>query len=98
MTPLPHLKQQDISFDHPDSNNMFPPSPEKPMLATPEGAAPPLVFNVTHTRQLTLIALARSGELGIDAEPLAAGEAWSVGFTHWRQRVDSSAVGSEHRP
>ena len=49
----------------------------KPMLATPEGAAPPLVFNVTHTRQLTLIALARSGELGIDAEPLAAGEAWS---------------------
>ena len=49
----------------------------KPMLATTDGAAPPLVFNVTHTRQLTMIALARSGELGIDAEPLAAGEAWS---------------------
>lgn len=49
----------------------------KPMLADRDGGRPPLVFNVTHTRELTLIALARDGELGIDAEPIQAGEAWA---------------------
>lgn len=33
--PLPTLKRQEIPFDHPDSNNMFQPSAEKPFVATP---------------------------------------------------------------
>jgi len=33
--PLPQLKQQEIPFDHPDSNNMFRPSADKPFVATP---------------------------------------------------------------
>lgn len=32
---LPRLKQQEIPFDDPDSNNTFRPSPEKPFVATP---------------------------------------------------------------
>lgn len=34
MTPL-ILKPQEIPFDHPDSQNMFQPGPNKPFLATP---------------------------------------------------------------
>jgi len=33
--PLPTLKPQEIPFDHPDSNNMFVPGPDKPLVATP---------------------------------------------------------------
>ncbi len=29
------MKQQEIPFDHPDSNNMFRPGPDKPFVATP---------------------------------------------------------------
>ena len=32
---FPTLKQQEIPFDHPDSNNMFQPGPDKPLVATP---------------------------------------------------------------
>ena len=32
---LPTLKPQEIPLDHPDSNNMFQPSPDKPFVATP---------------------------------------------------------------
>ena len=32
---LPILKTQEIPFDDPDSNNMFQPGPEKPLVATP---------------------------------------------------------------
>ena len=32
---LPILKQQEIPFDDPDSNNMFQPGPEKALVATP---------------------------------------------------------------
>jgi len=35
MTSSPHLKPQEIPLDHPDSNNMFQPGPEKPLVATP---------------------------------------------------------------
>ena len=35
MNGLPSLKQQEIPFDHPDSNNMFRPSEAKPFVATP---------------------------------------------------------------
>ncbi len=35
MAELPTLKPQEISFDHPDSNNMFRPEANKPFLATP---------------------------------------------------------------
>ena len=35
MAELPTLKPQEIPFDHPDSNNMFRPGPDKPFLATP---------------------------------------------------------------
>jgi hypothetical protein len=31
---LPKLKPQEIPFDHPESNNMFIPAPEKPFVAT----------------------------------------------------------------
>ncbi len=31
---LPPLKRQEIPYDHPDSVNMFQPSPEKPFVAT----------------------------------------------------------------
>ena len=31
----PILKVQEIPFDHPESNNMFRPRPEKPFVATP---------------------------------------------------------------
>ncbi len=34
MGKLPTLKQQEIPLDHPDSNNMFQPSREKPFVAT----------------------------------------------------------------
>ena len=32
---LPTLKEQEIPLDHPDSNNMFLPSPDKPLVTTP---------------------------------------------------------------
>ncbi len=32
---LPILKKQEVPFDDPDSNNMFQPGPEKPLVATP---------------------------------------------------------------
>jgi len=32
---LPPLKEQEIPYDSPDSDNMFQPSAEKPFLATP---------------------------------------------------------------
>ena len=32
---LPTLKPQEIPLDHPDSNNMFQPAPDKPFVATP---------------------------------------------------------------
>lgn len=32
---LPQLKAQEIPLDHPDSNNMFLPGPDKPFVATP---------------------------------------------------------------
>ena len=35
MTSIPRLKPQEIPLDHPDSNNMFRPSPDKPFVATP---------------------------------------------------------------
>ena len=35
MDNLPRLKDQEIPFDHPESNNMFLPGPEKPIVATP---------------------------------------------------------------
>ncbi len=35
MTQLPRLKPQEIPLDHPDSNNMFRPGPNKPFVATP---------------------------------------------------------------
>lgn len=35
MINLPRLKAQEIPVDHPDSNNMFQPGPDKPLLATP---------------------------------------------------------------
>ena len=35
MAALPSLKQQEIPLDHPDSNNVFQPSAEKPFVATP---------------------------------------------------------------
>jgi hypothetical protein len=35
VTPIPRLKTQEISLDHPDSNNMFRPGPDKPLVATP---------------------------------------------------------------
>ncbi len=38
MTPLT-LQPQEIPFDHPESVNMFRPSPEKPFLATPAAIA-----------------------------------------------------------
>lgn len=31
---LPKLKEQEIPLDHPDSNNMFQPNAEKPLVAT----------------------------------------------------------------
>lgn len=31
---LPHLKPQEIPYDHPDSCNFFRPTAEKPLLAT----------------------------------------------------------------
>lgn len=34
--PLPPLKQQEISYDHPESVNMFQPSADKPFVATPD--------------------------------------------------------------
>ncbi|MFO0945649.1 MAG: hypothetical protein U1D30_06855 [Planctomycetota bacterium] len=34
MRSLPSLKAQEIPLDHPDSNNMFQPGPEKPLVAT----------------------------------------------------------------
>jgi len=37
--PLPTLKPQEIPLDHPDSNNMFRPGPEKPFLATRDAIA-----------------------------------------------------------
>lgn len=36
MERLPSLKPQEIPLDHPDSNNLFRPSAEKPFLATPD--------------------------------------------------------------
>ena len=39
MTNLPTLKAQEIPLDHPDSNNMFLPSKEKPLVATPDAIA-----------------------------------------------------------
>ena len=33
--PLPKLRIQEIPFDDPESNNMFRPTAEKPLLATP---------------------------------------------------------------
>ena len=33
------LKEQEIPLDHPDSNCMFRPGPEKPFLATPDAVA-----------------------------------------------------------
>jgi hypothetical protein len=35
MEELPSLKQQEIPFEHPDSNHMFRPGPDKPLVATP---------------------------------------------------------------
>jgi len=35
----PILKRQEISFDHPDSENFFRPGPEKPFAATPAAIA-----------------------------------------------------------
>ncbi|MBI5757309.1 MAG: hypothetical protein HZA46_02180 [Planctomycetales bacterium] len=35
MANLPTLKPQEIPFDHPDSNNMFRPGPDKSFVATP---------------------------------------------------------------
>lgn len=35
MTSIPRLKPQEIPLNHPDSNNMFLPGPEKPFVATP---------------------------------------------------------------
>lgn len=35
MENLPRLKAQEIPLDHPDSNNMFQPRPDKPLVATP---------------------------------------------------------------
>ena len=35
MPELPTLKPQEIPLDHPDSNNMFRPGPDKPFVATP---------------------------------------------------------------
>lgn len=32
---LPSWKQQEIPLDHPESNNMFRPGPDKPLVATP---------------------------------------------------------------
>ncbi len=32
---LPRLKEQEIPFDDPDSNNTFRPTPEKPFVVTP---------------------------------------------------------------
>lgn len=34
VTSLPCLKAQEIPLDHPDSNNMFQPGPDKPFVAT----------------------------------------------------------------
>ena len=39
MIELPSLKPQEIPLDHPDSNNMFQPTPDKPLLATPAAIA-----------------------------------------------------------
>ena len=39
MTPFPSLKPQEIPLDDPDSNNMFLPGPEKPLVATPAAIA-----------------------------------------------------------
>jgi len=35
MPTRPTLQPQEIPLDHPDSNNMFRPSPDKPLVATP---------------------------------------------------------------
>ena len=35
MAPLPTLKPQEIPFDHPDSNNMFVPTADRPFVVTP---------------------------------------------------------------
>ena len=34
MTRLPILREQEIPLDHPDSSNLFRPSPDKPFVAT----------------------------------------------------------------
>jgi hypothetical protein len=39
VTSIPRIKAQEIPLDHPDSNNMFQPGPEKPFLATPAAIA-----------------------------------------------------------
>jgi hypothetical protein len=36
---IPELKPQEIPLDHPESDNMFQPGPEKPLLATPAAIA-----------------------------------------------------------
>lgn len=35
MPSIPHLKEQEIPLDDPESTNMFQPTPDKPLLATP---------------------------------------------------------------
>jgi hypothetical protein len=37
--PLPKLSEQEIPLDHPDSDKMFRPGPDKPLLATPAAIA-----------------------------------------------------------
>jgi phosphopantetheine--protein transferase-like protein len=41
---------------------------EKPALATPDGAAPPIFFNVAHSEDLVLFAFTPAGEIGVDVE------------------------------
>ena len=64
MAELPTLKPQEIPFDHPDSNNMFRPGPDKPFLATP--AAIEMYTHLTIIRCMAVLQRLAEEKQGLD--------------------------------
>ena len=79
--PLPTLKEQEIDYDNPDSNNMFQPSAEKPFVATP-----PAIELYQHETILACLAILQRKAIekqGLDYLQVFEGKAMGMSDDLW---------------